>query len=104
MSSKKKTKKVVRPVGTRIMIAQPVFEDIKTPEGIIIPASVVEEEDDWFLCECLDVGDMCERGIKKGDKVFMARFTGNWHKLPDGQEVTFIEECDILGYETEIKE
>lgn len=89
----------VRPLGDKVLIKRVEAEE-KTAGGLILAASAKEEPQ---LAEVIAVGPgetvdgkKVPMNVKKGDKVFFAKFSGTTIKL-DGEEYIIMSEKDILA-------
>ena len=89
-----------RPLHDRVVVRR-VTADEKTAGGIIIPDTAQEKPQEG---EVLAVGPggrdengkLIPIGVKKGDRVLFAKWSGTEVKL-DGEELLIMKESDILG-------
>lgn len=89
----------VKPLGDRVLIKRLEAEE-KTAGGIILTATAKEAPQ---MAEVLEVGPgevadgkAVPMQVKKGDKVFFAKFSGTEIKF-DGEEYILISQKDILA-------
>lgn len=69
----------IKPIGERVVIKK-LEADQKTASGIVLPGSGKEQPQ---LAEVLEVPDMKDLAIKKGDKVIYKQYTGTEVTLED---------------------
>ena len=89
----------VRPLGDRVLIKKLEAEE-KSAGGIILASTAKEEPQ---IAEVIEVGPgatvdgkLVPMQLKKGDKVFFAKYTGTTIKI-DGAEHILMSEKDILA-------
>ncbi len=89
----------VKPLGDRALIKRLEAEE-KTAGGIILAATAKEAPQ---MAEVIEVGPgevvdgkTVPMQVKKGDKVFFAKFSGTEIKI-DGEEYILISQKDILA-------
>lgn len=69
----------IKPIGERVVIKK-LEADQKTASGIVLPGASKEQPQ---LAEVLEVPDMEDIKIKKGDKVIYKQYTGTEVTLED---------------------
>lgn len=69
----------IKPIGERVVIKK-LEADQKTASGIVLPGASKEQPQ---LAEVLEIPDMEDIKIKKGDKVIYKQYTGTEVTLED---------------------
>lgn len=73
----------IKPIGERVVIKK-LEADQKTASGIVLPGSSKEQPQ---LAEVLEIPDMEDIKIQKGDKVIYKQYTGTEVTLEDEKYV-----------------
>jgi len=94
------TKSVLRPLGERVVVKLVQAEE-KTRGGIVLPDTAKEKPQEAEVLavgpgKLLDSGARAEMGLKTGDRILFAKYSGTEIKL-DGEEFLVIAEKDILA-------
>jgi chaperonin GroES len=90
----------IRPLSDRLVVKR-VEEERTSPGGIVIPDTATEKPIRGEVVavgkgKVLENGEVRRIGVKVGDQVLFAKYSGNDIKV-DGQELLFIREEDVLG-------
>jgi chaperonin GroES len=90
----------IRPLSDRLVVKR-LEEERKSPGGIVIPDTAAEKPIRGEVIavgqgKVLDNGEVRPVGVKVGDQVLFAKYSGNDIKV-DGQELLFIREEDVLA-------
>jgi chaperonin GroES len=90
----------VRPLDDKVLIEQSKAEET-TAGGIVLPDTAKEKPQRGTVRavgpgKLLDSGKRGEMGLKKGDEVFYAKYSGTDIKI-DGKEYVLISESSVLA-------
>ena len=90
----------LRPLGDRVVI-QPTPREEMTKSGIVLPDTAKEKPQEGTILavgpgRILDDGKRESIDVKKGDKVFYAKYAGTEFKI-DGDELLIVSQKDILA-------
>ena len=90
----------LKPLDDRIVIEQVEAEE-RTAGGIVLPDSAKERPQRGKVISTgpgriLDNGQRSEVGVKKGDEVLYAKYSGTEVEV-DGKEYVILRESDILA-------
>ena len=90
----------VKPLDDRVLVKQNEAEE-KTAGGILLPDTAKEKPQRGTVIavgpgKLLDSGKRGEMGLKKGDEVFYAKYSGTEIKI-DGEEYVILRETDVLA-------
>ena len=89
-----------RPLHDRVLV-QRIEEPQKTKGGIIIPDTAQEKPTEGEVVAVgpgvrNERGELVPMGVKPGDRVLFAKWSGTEVKL-DGEELLIMKESDIMG-------
>jgi chaperonin GroES len=82
----------IRPIGQQVLIKF-IEKDNKTATGIILTNEVKGKPE---FAEILELGDLIDKTIKKGQVAVVSRYAGTEFKL-NGEKVHIILEKDVLA-------
>jgi len=90
----------VIPLEDRVLVKQCEAEE-RTAGGIVLPDTAKEKPQRGKVIavgagKLLDSGKRGEMGLKKGDDVFYAKYSGTDIKI-DGEEYVILKESDVLA-------
>ena len=90
----------IKPLDDKVLIEQSEAEQV-TAGGIVIPDTAKEKPQQGKVVsvgpgKLLDSGKRSEMTLKKGDKVFYAKYAGTEVKI-DGTEYVLIPESSVLA-------
>lgn len=90
----------IRPLSDRLVVKR-VEEERTSPGGIVIPDTAAEKPIRGEVVavgkgKVLDNGEVRPVGVKVGDQVLFAKYSGNDVKV-EGEELLFIREEDVLA-------
>lgn len=90
----------LKPLDDRIVIQQVEAEE-RTAGGIVLPDSAKERPQRGKVVatgpgRMMDNGERSEVGVKKGDEVLYAKYSGTEVEI-DGKEYVILRESDILA-------
>jgi chaperonin GroES len=90
----------LRPLQDRVLIRR-VEPETKSAGGIFIPDTVQEKPMEGEVVSCGpgargDDGKIYPLGVKAGDRVLFAKWSGTEVKL-DGEDLMIMKEADIMG-------
>ncbi|MCK4282954.1 MAG: co-chaperone GroES [Candidatus Brocadiae bacterium] len=90
----------IQPIDDRVVVARLEQEDV-TPGGIILPETAKEKPQQGKVIavgpgKLLDEGNRAKVGVKKGDVVIFAKYSGSEVEV-DGKEVIIMRESDLLA-------
>ena len=90
----------IKPLDDRMVVEQSEAEE-KTAGGIVLPDTAKEKPQRGKVIatgpgKLLDSGKRGEMGLKKGDEIFYAKYSGTEIKI-DGDEYVILRETDVLA-------
>jgi chaperonin GroES len=93
----------VKPLDDRVLVKQSEAEE-KTAGGIVLPDTAKEKPQRGSVIavgpgKLLDSGKRGEMGLKKGDEVYYAKYSGSEIKI-DGDPYVILKESDVLAVVT----
>jgi chaperonin GroES len=88
------------PLGDRVVV-KPKPMDEMTSSGIVLPGTAAEKPQEGSVLSVgpgrvLDNGQRVEMGVKVGDSVLFAKYSGTEVKL-EGDEFLVVRESDLLA-------
>jgi chaperonin GroES len=90
----------VKPLEDRVLVKQSEAEE-KTAGGIVLPDTAKEKPQRGKVIavgagKILDSGERAPVGVRKGDEVYYAKYSGTEIKI-DGENYVILRESDILA-------
>ena len=90
----------IRPLQDRVIVKR-IAEEERTKGGLIIPDTAKEKPQEGKIVavgkgKVNDDGKLIPVGVKVGDKILFAKYSGSEIKI-DGEEHLIMREEDILG-------
>jgi chaperonin GroES len=93
----------IKPLGDRVVV-EPIEKDVETFAGgqLVLPDTAKEKPQQGKVVavgpgRLDDDGKRVPMGVKVGDLVVYAKYSGTTFKTENGDEVLFIKEGDILA-------
>ncbi len=91
---------MIKPLGERIVV-KVKEKDMTTASGIVLPDTAKEKPQEGEVVavgtgKMLECGKVAPMEVKKGDRVLVAKYSGNEVKVDD-EEYLIIRQSDILA-------